>query len=72
MYMYTRSKSVSPALPAKYVDADDVLVVFACTYCYDRLVRFRWVIPAKDQIVLKMKFISDEVGQIDQVYICHI
>ena len=39
---------------------------------YDRLVKFRWVIPAKDQIVLKMKFMSDEVGQIDQVYLSYI
>ena len=39
-----------------------------------RLVKFRWVIPARDQIILKMKFISDEVGQIDQVcmYIVHV
>ena len=36
-----------------------------------RLVKFRWVIPVRDQIVLKMKFISDEVGQIDQVCMVH-
>lgn len=35
---------------------------------FDRLAKFRWIIPAKDLITLKMKFISDEVGQIDQVY----
>ena len=29
--------------------------------------KFRWVIPANDQIVLKVRFLSDEVGQIDQV-----
>lgn len=40
--------------------------IFIINYI-DRLAKFRWVIPADDMITLKMKFISDEVGQIDQV-----